>query len=70
MNLDGTQADKNFLFHKFDKKNVSTEIKENYVYVSGTSPVFRNHFEEYAIDIIKEFNPSYEELIIEILSGG
>ena len=42
---------------------------ENYVYVSGTSPVFRNHFEEYAIDIIKEFNPSYEELIIDIGSN-
>ena len=42
---------------------------ENYVYVSGTSPVFINHFEEYAKSIIKEFRPSHEELIIDIGSN-
>ena len=42
---------------------------DNYVYVSGTSPVFINHFEEYALSLIKEFKPSNEELIIDIGSN-
>ncbi len=31
---------------------------ENYVYVSGTSPVFVRHFDEYAEDLVSRFVPS------------
>ncbi len=42
---------------------------KDYVYVSGTSPIFRNHFEDYTVSLINEFNPSPEELIIDIGSN-
>ena len=33
---------------------------KDYVYVSGTSPVFVNHFEKYAQEVINRFKPSKE----------
>lgn len=42
---------------------------EDYVYVSGTSPVFVNHFKEYANNIIERFNPDKNFLIIDIGSN-
>ena len=40
-----------------------------YVYVSGTSKIFINHFKKYAHDIIDEYNISADSLIIEIGSN-
>lgn len=42
---------------------------ENYVYVSGTSPVFVRHFEEYAQDILRRFSPAAGSLVIDIGSN-
>ena len=42
---------------------------ENYVYVSGTSPVFVKHFQNYAETIISDFNISSDSLIIDIGSN-
>ena len=42
---------------------------EDYVYVSGTSPVFVNHFKEYANNIIERFNPDKNFLVIDIGSN-
>lgn len=42
---------------------------ENYVYVSGTSPVFIKHFEDYAKDITERFQPASGGLVIDIGSN-
>lgn len=42
---------------------------KNYVYVSGTSPVFIKHFEEYSKSLINSFSPSFDEIIIDIGSN-
>jgi SAM-dependent methyltransferase len=42
---------------------------ENYVYVSGTSPVFVKHFEDYACDVITRFSPSSDNLVLDIGSN-
>lgn len=42
---------------------------ENYVYVSGTSPVFVKHFEDYATYIMERFDPPDGSLIIDIGSN-
>ncbi len=45
------------------------ELFENYVYVSGTSPVFVKHFEDYAAAIVARFRPSADALVVEIGSN-
>jgi len=42
---------------------------ENYVYVSGTSPVFVAHFCDYAADLLKRFAPSPKSLAVDIGSN-
>jgi hypothetical protein len=42
---------------------------ENYVYVSGTSPVFVRHFESYAADLIARFSPPEGSLACDIGSN-
>lgn len=42
---------------------------ENYVYVSGTSPVFVKHFEEYAADLCRRFHPKTGDLAFDIGSN-
>ena len=42
---------------------------ENYVYVSGTSPIFVKHFEDYANYILKNFPQTENSLIIDIGSN-
>lgn len=42
---------------------------ENYVYVSGTSPVFVAHFKEYAKDLINRFSPPRDSLAVDIGSN-
>lgn len=42
---------------------------ENYVYVSGTSPVFVRHFEDYATDILDRFQPPAGALVVDIGSN-
>jgi SAM-dependent methyltransferase len=42
---------------------------KNYVYVSGTSPVFVNHFKNYAAEMIQKFKLDKEAFIIEIGSN-
>lgn len=42
---------------------------ENYVYVSGTSPVFRKHFEDYAKEAIDRFDLSPGSLVVDIGSN-
>ncbi len=47
---------------------------EDYVYVSGTSPVFVAHFKDYAADILERFNPPKdglpeENLVVDIGSN-
>lgn len=42
---------------------------ENYVYVSGTSPVFVRHFEEYAADVLARFNPPAGSLVLDVGSN-
>lgn len=45
------------------------KLFEDYVYVSGTSQVFVNHFEDYCNLIIKKYNPKKGTLIIDIGSN-
>ena len=45
------------------------ELFENYVYVSGTSPVFVEHFSNYAKTIIDTYNPSLKSYILDIGSN-
>ena len=42
---------------------------ENYVYVSGTSPVFQRHFQEYANYVIQHFAPPAGSLVVDIGSN-
>jgi len=42
---------------------------ENYVYVSGTSPVFVKHFEDYANDVMHRFSPASGGLAVDIGSN-
>ena len=42
---------------------------KNYVYVSGTSPVFVNHFKNYAATMIQKFKLDKEAFVIEIGSN-
>lgn len=42
---------------------------EHYVYVSGTSPVFVKHFEEYAKDLIRRYQPGQGALAVDIGSN-
>jgi len=42
---------------------------ENYVYVSGTSPVFVKHFQLYAADVLKRFSPAKGSLVLDIGSN-
>ncbi|CAK0771533.1 SAM-dependent methyltransferase [Gammaproteobacteria bacterium] len=42
---------------------------EDYIYVSGTSPVFVRHFEEYAHALLKRFRPEPGALVIDIGSN-
>lgn len=42
---------------------------ENYVYVSGTSPVFVRHFEAYANALIDRFDPASNSLVVDIGSN-
>lgn len=42
---------------------------ENYVYVSGTSPVFVKHFEDYAADLCRRFQPGKGALAFDIGSN-
>jgi SAM-dependent methyltransferase len=42
---------------------------ENYVYVSGTSPSFVKHFDEYASALINRFSPKLGSLIVDIGSN-
>ena len=42
---------------------------ENYVYVSGTSPVFVRHFESYAEDVIRRFHLKSGDLVVEVGSN-
>jgi SAM-dependent methyltransferase len=42
---------------------------ENYVYVSGTSPVFVKHFEDYAEEIMHRFTPKEGGLAVDIGSN-
>ena len=46
-----------------------TVLFENYVYVTGTSPVFVRHFEEYATFIIDRFRPVAGGLVVDIGSN-
>ena len=42
---------------------------EDYVYVSGTSPVFVRHFQDYARDVIASFRPPAGGLVVDIGSN-
>lgn len=42
---------------------------ENYVYVSGTSPSFVKHFEDYADTVVARFQPGPESMVIDIGSN-
>jgi len=42
---------------------------EDYVYVSGTSPVFVEHFARYAEAVVKRFNPKPGDLVVDIGSN-
>jgi len=42
---------------------------ENYPYVSGTSPVFVRHFENYANDVVGRFKPRPDALVIDVGSN-
>jgi len=41
----------------------------DYVYVSGTSPVFVEHFESYTADVLKRFPPGAGSLVVDIGSN-
>ena len=42
---------------------------ENYVYVSGTSPVFVKHFQDYANDVLNTYQPPKDALVVDIGSN-
>lgn len=42
---------------------------EDYVYVSGTSPAFLGHFEQYAHEVVKRFHLAPGDLVVEIGSN-
>jgi len=42
---------------------------ENYVYVSGTSPVFVKHFEDYANDVLNTYQPPKGAMVVDIGSN-
>ncbi len=42
---------------------------EDYVYVSGTSPVFVRHFERYAEDVVRRFSPRAGALVVDVGSN-
>ena len=42
---------------------------ENYVYVSGTSPVFVKHFENYANDVLNTYQPPRGAMVVDIGSN-
>ena len=42
---------------------------ENYVYVSGTSPMFVRHFEDYARAVLARFRPASASLVVDIGSN-
>jgi len=42
---------------------------ENYVYVSGTSPVFVRHFQDYAAELIRRYAPAPGSLALDIGSN-
>ncbi|MDD9878943.1 MAG: class I SAM-dependent methyltransferase [Magnetovibrio sp.] len=42
---------------------------ENYVYVSGTSPAFVQHFEDYAAEVTSRFSPAAGGLVVDIGSN-
>lgn len=42
---------------------------KNYVYVSGTSPVFVNHFQNYAAEMIQKFKLGQNAFVVEIGSN-
>ena len=42
---------------------------ENYLYVSGTSPVFKDHFTKYANKIIKKFNLDRPDNVLDIAAN-
>ena len=49
---------------------VSPELLfKNYVYVSSTSPVFVNHFKEFATQVIKRFDLNKKSLVVDIGSN-
>lgn len=45
------------------------ELFENYVYVSGTSQVFVDHFSKYANEVVKTYQPSIDNFILDIGSN-
>lgn len=45
------------------------ELFSDYVYVTGTSPVFIKHFEEYASHVLDILNPAPDSLILDIGSN-
>jgi len=42
---------------------------QNYVYVSGTSPVFVKHFQNYASDVLKKYNLSPGGFVVDVGSN-
>ena len=46
-----------------------SELFGDYVYVSGTSPVFINHFFRYSKDIIEKYKPSKDSYVLDIGSN-
>ena len=46
-----------------------SELFENYVYVSGTSKVFVDHFKNYAKDIVAKYKPSKDKYVLDIGSN-
>ena len=45
------------------------QLFENYVYVSGTSPVFVEHFKNYAKNIIENYRPCKDKYVLDIGSN-
>lgn len=45
------------------------ELFEDYVYVSGTSPVFVEHFQNYANQIVNKYKPSLDSYVLDIGSN-
>lgn len=46
-----------------------SRLFSNYVYVSGTAPSFRRHFQQYAAEIIKQYTVEQDSLIVDIGSN-